>query len=83
LVTHSLDAYEEAALALARDPQRLAALRAKLAQTRDTCPLFDTALFTRHLEAAYATMWERYETGHEPAGFCVPALRNPLCEERG
>jgi predicted O-linked N-acetylglucosamine transferase (SPINDLY family) len=69
LVTHSLEEYEQLALSLARDPQRLAALKAKLAKNRDTAPLFDTALFARHLEAAYTTMWERHEAGQEPIGF--------------
>ncbi len=56
LVTPDLAAYEALALALARDPARLAALRAKLAAGRATAPLFDTARFTRNLEAAYAAM---------------------------
>ena len=73
LVTHSLDEYEQLALSLARNPQRLAATRAKLIQNRDTAPLFDTALFTRHLEAAYTAMWQRYEAGQEPISFSVPA----------
>ncbi len=59
LVTTTLRDYETLALSLAREPARLAALRAKLAHNRDTCPLFDVARFTRHLEAAYTQMWER------------------------
>jgi predicted O-linked N-acetylglucosamine transferase (SPINDLY family) len=34
----------------------LATLREKLKTSRDTMPLFDTARFTRNLEAAYANM---------------------------
>jgi protein O-GlcNAc transferase len=74
LVTHSLDDYEQLTLALARDPERLAAIKTKLAQNRETAPLFNTALFTRHLEAAYTTMWQRYEAGQGPISFSVPAL---------
>jgi protein O-GlcNAc transferase len=59
LVTTSLAEYEALALSLAQDPDRLAAIKAKLARNRDTEPLFDTARFTRDLEAAYVEMAER------------------------
>jgi predicted O-linked N-acetylglucosamine transferase (SPINDLY family) len=59
LIVSSLDAYEVLASKLAREPQTLAALRAKLRNARGRCALFDTARFTRNLEAAYVTMWER------------------------
>jgi predicted O-linked N-acetylglucosamine transferase (SPINDLY family) len=62
LVTQSLDAYEALALRLASDPDMLANLKARLAQNRNTHPLFDTARFTRHLEAAYVHMWERHQS---------------------
>jgi predicted O-linked N-acetylglucosamine transferase (SPINDLY family) len=71
LITTSVADYEVLALRLARDPQRLGALRETLARNRDTYPLFDTARFTRHLEAAYTTMWERAERGERPRGFAV------------
>jgi predicted O-linked N-acetylglucosamine transferase (SPINDLY family) len=32
-------------------------IRAKRAQNREVCPPFDNKRFTRHVEAAYATMW--------------------------
>jgi protein O-GlcNAc transferase len=56
LVTRTAQDYEATALALARDPARLKALRDKLAAARTTAPLFDMARFTRHLEAAYEAM---------------------------
>jgi predicted O-linked N-acetylglucosamine transferase (SPINDLY family) len=75
LVTHSLDEYEALALRLANDPHRLAALKARLAANRDTTPLFDTAAYTRHLEAAYLSMWERHARGEPPASFTIGAQR--------
>ncbi|MGH8851887.1 MAG: tetratricopeptide repeat protein, partial [Casimicrobiaceae bacterium] len=51
LVTASFADYEALALALARDPQALAALRARLAANRRTHPLFDMAGYTRDFEA--------------------------------
>ena len=56
LVTRTAEDYEALALALARDPARLKALREKLAANRGTADLFDLAKFTRGLEAAYEAM---------------------------
>ena len=71
MITNSPAEYEQLALALARDPARLAAIREKLARNRDTTPLFDAAAFTRGLEAVYRTMWERQEAGLAPDSFSV------------
>jgi len=58
LIVTDLAAYESLALTLARDPAALKAIREKLAD-RSAMPLFDTARFTRNLEAAYLAMLER------------------------
>jgi predicted O-linked N-acetylglucosamine transferase (SPINDLY family) len=71
LVTSSLAEYEELALALARESERLGAIKAKLMRNRDTAPLFDTARITRDLEAAYTMMWERTQRGEPPESFSV------------
>ena len=74
LIVDSLVDYKEFALRLARDPQLLASLKAKLAIHRKTCPLFDTERFTRHIEAGFTTIWERHQRGEPPAGVTVLAL---------
>ena len=71
LVTASPADYEATAHALAREPARLAALRARLERDRDTCALFDTARFCRGLEAAYVVMHERGLRGEAPEAFAV------------
>jgi len=71
LITTSLDEYEALALKLASNPVLLATIKSKLGQNRETYPLFNTARFTRHIEAAYITMWERYQRGEPPAAFAV------------
>jgi protein O-GlcNAc transferase len=71
LITTSLEDYEALALRLARDPALLGGIKNKLLRNRDTYPLFDTARFTRHLEAAYTTMWQRYQRGEPPVAFVV------------
>jgi protein O-GlcNAc transferase len=73
LVTHSLEEYEAMALALARDPARLAGLRTRLAESRRTSPLYDTDGFRRHIEAAYLRMMEISRQGRAPESFTVPA----------
>jgi protein O-GlcNAc transferase len=71
LVTHKLGDYEALALRLAQDSSLLAGLRTKLARNRETHPLFDSKRFTRHLEAAYATMWNLWQRGEKPQSFGV------------
>jgi protein O-GlcNAc transferase len=71
LVTSSLADYEALALKLVRDRRALLALRAKLARNLGTHPLFDTARFTRALEAAYTTMRQRSARGQAPRSFAV------------
>jgi predicted O-linked N-acetylglucosamine transferase (SPINDLY family) len=74
LITYSLEDYEALAFKLAREPAVLSALRQKLVRDRDTFSLFDTARTTRHIEAAYTTMWERHRRGEPPESFSVAAL---------
>jgi protein O-GlcNAc transferase len=71
LITPSLQDYEQAALALARDPQRLIALRRKLQDNRQACPLFDLPKLTGNIEAAYARMWQTWLSGERPAAFSI------------
>jgi len=63
LIVYSREDYERSAIKLATDPAKLAEIREKLANNRLTAPLFDTPLFTRHLEAAYGAMYHRYQAG--------------------
>ena len=74
LITSTTEEYETLAVALATDTHRLAQIKARVASHRETYPLFDTGRYCRHLEAAYQTMWERYQSGERPQGFAVPAL---------
>ncbi len=71
LITKSLDEYEALALKLARNPALLTSIKEKLTRNRDTYPLFDTKRFTRHIESAYTTMWERSQRGEPPISFSV------------
>ena len=72
LVTCSLDEYENLAVALARDSPRLKEIRSKLAGNIPNSALFDVKTFTRDLEAAFITMWQRSRSGDAPISFAVP-----------
>lgn len=72
LLVDTAEAYLDLALALARDPDRRAALREKLIAGRDTAPLFDTGRQARALEAAYELMWRQHCAGGPPRPIDVP-----------
>ena len=65
-IVYSMRDYEDRALALARDPALLDSVKSKLVQNRATHPLFDTARFTRDIEALYVAMWQRSQKGWPP-----------------
>jgi predicted O-linked N-acetylglucosamine transferase (SPINDLY family) len=56
LVTQNLHDYETLALALAREPARLKALKDRLARNRDSTPLFDAERFRLGIENTYLKM---------------------------
>ena len=66
LIAANNDEYEALALKLARDHGMLAGYKQKLEQTRLSCPLFDSGLFTQHLETAYQAMHARHLAGLPP-----------------
>jgi protein O-GlcNAc transferase len=63
LITATLEEYENVAIDLATHPKKLDEIRNKLAKNRLTTPLFDTALYTKHIELAYLAMYERRQGG--------------------
>jgi protein O-GlcNAc transferase len=73
LVTESPEACEALVLRLAGRPEMLAALRQKLASSRRTRPLFDTAGFARGLEAAFRRMVEIHDAGEAPRAIDLTA----------
>jgi predicted O-linked N-acetylglucosamine transferase (SPINDLY family) len=74
LIARDLLEFEDIAVNLATAPNLLAGLRAKLKARRETCPLFDTDRYRRHLEAAYNTMYERQQRGLAPESFDVTPI---------
>ena len=74
LVAHTLEDYEARALKFAREPLQLMVCKRHLLDNRMTLPLFNTERFTRHIEAAYTTMWGTWQRDQAPRGFAVPPI---------
>jgi predicted O-linked N-acetylglucosamine transferase (SPINDLY family) len=66
LITYSSDEYEALAIGLANNKERLQSIREKLSRNRLTTSLFNSPMYTRHLEAAFEAMYQRYQTGSPP-----------------
>jgi len=73
LITTTPTQYEDLAVQLATNPRHLDDIRQKLARNRLKTPLFDTKALTRHLEAAYTKMYERYLANLPPEDIYVEA----------
>ena len=73
LVTRTSEEYEQLVLDLATDADKLFLIKTRLADNRLKYPLFDTALFTKHIESAYQQMWERHRMNLKPDHLCVEA----------
>jgi len=72
LVTETEQDYEALILELATNPSKLGKIKKKLAINRLTQPLFDTELYTKHLEIGYLEAYERYFEGNLPETIIVP-----------
>lgn len=66
MVTTTRAEFEQLAVELATNPQKLAAIRAKLAANRASAPLFDIQRLTKDIEALYAAMYDRYQADLPP-----------------
>jgi predicted O-linked N-acetylglucosamine transferase (SPINDLY family) len=66
LVTTTLEDYERRAVDMALNRQKWAMLNERLYKSRFTAPLFNTELFTRHLETGYGAIFDRYRVGLSP-----------------
>jgi predicted O-linked N-acetylglucosamine transferase (SPINDLY family) len=66
LITNTQAEYEARAIELGNNPTKLKAIKDKLERNRLTTALFDTTRFTKHIEAAYMKMYERYQNDLPP-----------------
>jgi predicted O-linked N-acetylglucosamine transferase (SPINDLY family) len=66
LITNTQEEYEALAIELAMNPEKLAAIKLRLVNNRQTTSLFDSPLFAKNLEAAYIKMFELYQADFLP-----------------
>ena len=66
LITHSKEEYINLAVDLAKNPEKLNAIRYTLNANRLTCPLFDTQMLVKNLEKAYLKMWKIFRSSKKP-----------------
>lgn len=74
MVVSTLDEYEELAVTLATDLDKLYAIRRRLEDGRLSCPLFDTERWVRNLETGLTLAWDRHEAGLAPEHIDVPDI---------
>lgn len=67
LVAPDAAGYRDLAIELATDPDRLSAIRSRVAEAKQSSHLFDTKGRVRELEALYRQMWARHCDGADPA----------------
>jgi predicted O-linked N-acetylglucosamine transferase (SPINDLY family) len=66
LITTSQEQYEATAIELATNQEKLQAIKNKLEHNKLITALFDSPLFTKHIEAAFTQMYERYKANLPP-----------------
>ena len=71
LIAASGEEYETRAIALATNPNELAQLRSRLAQSRLSSTLFDGRCLAQQLEKAFSIMHERHLAGVAPEAFAI------------
>lgn len=71
LITTTQEQYESIAIELATIPEKLRFIKQKLERNKLTTALFDTPRFTKHIEAAYKQMYERYQADLPPKNIYI------------
>jgi predicted O-linked N-acetylglucosamine transferase (SPINDLY family) len=74
LIAEDAKAYEDLAVELSQNPERIAEYKRRIKQNVPVMPLFDAERFCRHLETGYEMMVDRAKQGLEPDHLDIPAL---------
>ena len=60
LITYTEKEYEDLAIELAKNPNKLKEIKNKLKKNKTSKPLFNTKLFANNIESAYVKIYDRY-----------------------
>ncbi len=74
LITNTRMEYESLAIDFATNPQKLKEVKNKLLKNLSTSTLYDSKLFTKNIESAYKTMYQRYQDDLKPDNIYVNDL---------
>mmetsp|Transcript_34492 Transcript_34492/g.43546 ORF Transcript_34492/g.43546 Transcript_34492/m.43546 type:complete len:954 (-) Transcript_34492:361-3222(-) len=77
LIVANREEYEELAVKLATDPDKLFEIRNKLENTRNTSPLFDTKRWVQNMETGLEEIYRRHVEGKDPADYDIPDIHAP------
>ena len=66
LITTTQEEYESFAIELALDTEKFKIIKDKLVSNLPSAPLYNTSLFTKHLESSYSAMYENHHQGLDP-----------------
>ena len=72
LITNSSEQYESLIFELATNTEYLSHIRSKLDGYRFTKPLFDSEMYTKHLEQGYKLAFNRHLDALQPSTIIVP-----------
>jgi protein O-GlcNAc transferase len=72
LVVRTVEEYEDLAVKIASDLDRVWQLRQTLEQLRAELPIFDSSRHCRNMEKAYKMIWRKHEWGERPDHITVP-----------
>ncbi len=71
LIVETPEAYENLAIHLAQNPDRLSAIRAKLKENQSTHPLFNMSTYVKKFEEALTRMYDAYHSDLPPESFTI------------
>ena len=71
LITKSLDEYEKLAIEFANKEKNIIDIKNKLYNNLKTSSLFNTKIFTYHMEKAYKKIYERYKSHLKPDNITI------------
>lgn len=71
LITNSYKEYENLAISIAKNPQKLQSIKENLRTNINNSPLFKTKFYTENLEKAYINIYERHNNNLKPENIYI------------